>query len=93
MTSLAVAGMGYVGLSVAVLLAQRHRVVGVDIDEERVKALRHGELPIADSELEDYLAHRELDLSFVADSSAYAAAVAESMGLVCFDVQQDRLRP
>ena len=75
MTRIAVVGTGYVGLSMAVLLAQHHDVVAFDIDRERVAGLRAGRSPIEDAEIEDFLAHRELRLTFTDDSDeAYAGA-------------------
>ncbi|MCO5975223.1 nucleotide sugar dehydrogenase [Ideonella oryzae] len=72
---IAVAGTGYVGLSNAVLLAQHHEVVGLDIDADKVAMLNAGRSPIADREIEDFLAHRKLDLSFTLDKAqAYAGA-------------------
>ncbi len=72
---IAVAGTGYVGLSNAVLLAQHHTVVAVDIDEEKVALVNRGVSPIEDPELEDYLAHHELDLTATTDGdAAYADA-------------------
>jgi UDPglucose 6-dehydrogenase len=73
-TTVVVAGLGYVGLSMAVLLGQHHRVVGVDVDDDRVELLRSGRSPISDPELEEYLAGRELDLTFTTETSAYAEA-------------------
>ncbi|HYH35378.1 MAG TPA: nucleotide sugar dehydrogenase, partial [Nocardioides sp.] len=58
----------------AVLLGQRQRVVGVDVDPARVDVLRAGRSPIADPELEEYLAGHDLDLTFTTDTSAYAEA-------------------
>ena len=55
---IAVAGMGYVGLSVAVLLAQHHEVVGVDIQPDRVDLINQRKSPIQDDYLEEYLATR-----------------------------------
>jgi UDPglucose 6-dehydrogenase len=66
----AVVGTGYVGLSMAVLLAQHCDVVSLDIDEARVATLRAGKSPISDPEIEDFLAHRELSLSFTTDPHA-----------------------
>jgi len=60
---IAVAGIGYVGLSNAVLLAQNNTVVAVDISAERVALVNDRKSPIADAELEDYLAGHKLDLS------------------------------
>ncbi|WP_022978966.1 nucleotide sugar dehydrogenase [Ideonella sp. B508-1] len=72
---IAVAGTGYVGLSNAVLLAQHHEVVGLDIDADKVALLNAGRSPIADREIEDFLAHRKLKLSFTLDKAqAYAGA-------------------
>ncbi|GAB3248737.1 nucleotide sugar dehydrogenase [Nocardioides dilutus] len=72
---IAVVGAGYVGLSNAVLLAQRHEVRVLDIDGERVDQLSRRVSPIEDAELEDYLAHRELDLVATMDPAvAYAGA-------------------
>lgn len=64
------AGAGYVGLSNAVLLAQHHTVVAVDIDEHKVAQVNRRESPIEDAELEDYLAHHELDLTATTDVAA-----------------------
>jgi UDPglucose 6-dehydrogenase len=68
-TKVAVVGTGYVGLSMAVLLAQRQDVVALDIDEDRVTRLRAGISPIADPEIEEFLAHRALRLSFTTDAA------------------------
>lgn len=70
-----VVGTGYVGLSLAVLLARHHRVVALDIDAERVAGLSAGRSPIRDAELEELLATAELDLVFTTDpDTAYAGA-------------------
>ena len=58
-----VVGLGYVGLSNAVLLAQHNEVIGVDISRERVDALNARKSPIVDAELSEYLAGRQLNLS------------------------------
>lgn len=72
---IAVAGMGYVGLSNAVVLAQHHEVVAVDVDQERVDLLNSRISPIEDVELEAYLADKPLQLSGTLDgAAAYAAA-------------------
>ena len=66
----AVAGTGYVGLSNAVLLAQHHEVVAVDIDQAKVDKVNARISPIEDTELEDYLAHRQLGLTATTDKAA-----------------------
>ena len=72
---IAVVGAGYVGLSNAVLLAQRHDVWLVDVDASRVEAVSAGRSPIEDDDLTDYLAHRELSLTATTDAAAaYDAA-------------------
>jgi UDPglucose 6-dehydrogenase len=70
-----VVGAGYVGLSNAVLLAQRHDVRLLDVDAARVEAVSARRSPIEDDELADYLAHRELSLTATTDAAAaYAGA-------------------
>lgn len=74
-TKIAVVGTGYVGLSMAVLLAQHNEVVGFDIDARRVEMLNRGESPIEDAEIVDFLTSRDLDLTFTLDKErAYAGA-------------------
>lgn len=65
---IAVAGLGYVGLSNAVLLAQNHSVTAVDISEARVQMVNGGHCPIVDPELEEFLGNRALQLSATTDS-------------------------
>ena len=65
-----VVGLGYVGLSNAVLLAQNNQVIGVDIAQERVDALNARKSPIVDAELLEYLADKDLDLSASSDLDA-----------------------
>ncbi len=67
---LVVVGLGYVGLSNAVLLAQHNEVIGVDIAQERVDALNKRKSPIIDKELSQYLAEKQLNLSASTDLSA-----------------------
>ncbi|RRN78776.1 nucleotide sugar dehydrogenase [Pseudoxanthomonas sp. SGD-10] len=72
---IAVAGTGYVGLSNAVLFAQNHSVVALDIDPKRVELINARKSPIEDREIEDYLANRPLDLKATLDKQeAYAGA-------------------
>ena len=65
-----VAGTGYVGLSIAVLLAQHHKVTAVDIIPEKVEMINNRKSPIADAEIENYLAEKELDLTATLDAAA-----------------------
>ena len=72
---IAVAGTGYVGLSIAILLAQHNTVKAVDIVPEKVEMIRNKRSPIVDREIEEYLATRELDLEATTDGdSAYRDA-------------------
>ena len=60
---IAIAGTGYVGLSIATLLAQHHKVTAVDIVPEKVELINHRKSPIQDAYIEQYLAEKELDLT------------------------------
>jgi UDPglucose 6-dehydrogenase len=72
---IAIAGAGYVGLSNAVLLAQQHDVVILDVVPEKIAKIERRESPIADSELEDYLRHKSLRLQATLDKrKAYEGA-------------------
>ncbi|MCM1510700.1 MAG: nucleotide sugar dehydrogenase [Clostridium sp.] len=72
---IAVAGTGYVGLSIATLLAQNHDVVAVDVIKEKVDLINQRKSPIKDDYIEDYLAAKELRLTATLDGrSAYADA-------------------
>lgn len=72
---IAIAGTGYVGLSIATLLAQNHDVVALDISPEKVDMLNRKQSPIADTEIEDFLAHKPLRLHATLDKKeAYAGA-------------------
>lgn len=70
---IAVFGLGYVGLSNAVLLAQHNEVVAVDISAERVAMVNARTSPIIDAELQDFLTGRTLDLSATTDAAAALA--------------------
>lgn len=74
-TRIAVAGLGYVGLSNAVLLAQNHRVTAVDLSESRVRMVNARQCPIVDEEMTLFLTQRELDLTATTDAErAYGSA-------------------
>lgn len=71
----AVAGTGYVGLSLAVLIAQRHKVYALDIVKEKVDLINQRKSPIEDSEIQNYLDNKELDLTATLDKNeAYEGA-------------------
>ena len=67
---IAVAGLGYVGLSGAALLAQHNKVIAVDINEARVAMVNARKSPIADPDLDDFLANHTLDLTATTDAAA-----------------------
>ncbi|CAH6795344.1 UDP-glucose 6-dehydrogenase [Vibrio chagasii] len=71
---IAVAGTGYVGLSNAMLLAQNHEVVAIDIVEEKVTMLNNKQSPIVDSEIEHFLSTKDLNFKATTDKSAYKDA-------------------
>lgn len=72
---IAIAGTGYVGLSLAVLLAQHNKVTAVDIIPEKVELINNKQSPIQDEYIEKYLAEKELDLTATLDAeAAYADA-------------------
>jgi len=73
--TIAVAGTGYVGLSIATLLSQHHKVYAVDIIPEKVEMINNRRSPIQDDYIEKYLAEKELDLTATLDAKiAYCAA-------------------
>ncbi len=84
---IAVAGMGYVGLSNAVLLAQHHTVIAVDVIAEKVECINRKQSPIADAEIEEYLQNRPLRLTATTDAAA-AYQDAEYV-LVCTPTDYD----
>ncbi|VYU26777.1 nucleotide sugar dehydrogenase [Clostridium paraputrificum] len=72
---IAIAGTGYVGLSNAILLAQKNEVVAVDIIEEKVSMINDKQSPIVDQEIQEYLTNRKLNLIATTDAeSAYTDA-------------------
>ena len=68
--NIAVAGTGYVGLSIATLLAQHNHVTAVDIVPEKVEMINNKKSPIQDDYIEKYLAEKELDLTATLDGEA-----------------------
>ena len=61
--NITVVGLGYVGMSLSILLSQRHQVTALDIDEDRVKLVNQKKSPIQDLEIDDFLKNKELNLS------------------------------
>ena len=73
--TIAVAGTGYVGLSIATLLSQHHKVYAVDIVPAKVDMVNQRKSPIQDEYIEKYLAEKDLDLTATLDAEmAYSAA-------------------
>lgn len=72
---IAVVGLGYVGLSNAILLAQHNEVVAIDVVDEKVEMINNKKSPIIDKEIEEYLLEKELNLKATTDAeSAYKSA-------------------
>ena len=67
---IAVAGTGYVGLSIATLLSQHNEVMAVDIIPEKVDLINHRKSPIQDEYIEKYLTEKDLDLTATLDAKA-----------------------
>ena len=67
---IAVAGTGYVGLSIATLLSQHHQVTAVDIVPEKVELINNRKSPIQDDYIEKYLAEKKLNLTATLDAKA-----------------------
>lgn len=65
--NITIVGTGYVGLSNAVLFAQQHTVIALDIDENKINKINHRQSPIDDKEIENFLARKELDLYATTD--------------------------
>ena len=73
--NVAVVGIGYVGMAMAVLLSQRHHVIAVDVDTRKAEQINSRRSPIQDADIEAYLAEHELDLTATLDAqAAYAQA-------------------
>ena len=73
--NIAIAGTGYVGLSIATLFAQHHKVIAVDIIPEKVELINNKKSPIQDDYIEKYLTEKELNLTATLDAeSAYSDA-------------------
>lgn len=87
MAKIVVVGLGYVGVSIAVLLAQNNEVIGVDISKERVGALRARKSPIFDPEISDYLAVKDLNLSTSTDLQS--SVMGSDYVIVCTPTNYD----
>ena len=78
---IAVAGTGYVGLSLGVLLSQHHQVVAVDIVQAKVDMINNKKSPIQDDYIEKYLAEKDLNLTATLDAKAAYTVAKASQGL------------
>ncbi len=67
---IAIAGTGYVGLSIAMLLSQKHEVVALDIIPEKIELLNNKKSPIDDAEITDFLSRESLNFSATLDKQA-----------------------
>ena len=94
---IAVAGTGYVGLSLGVLLSQHHQVVAVDIVQAKVDMINNKKSPIQDDYIEKYLAEKDLNLTATLDAktasmlSRLAAMAGRKSGLLISIVLRDFL--
>lgn len=85
---IAIAGTGYVGLSNAILLAQNNEVIAVDIIQEKVEMINNKKSPIIDSEIEEYLANKDLNL--VATTDVYKAYEGADYVIICTPTNYDQ---
>lgn len=77
--NIAVAGTGYVGLSIAVLLSQHNHVTAVDIIPEKVEMINNRKSPIQDEYIEKYLAEKELDMTATLNTKQHTAMRISSL--------------
>ena len=80
---IAVAGTGYVGLSLGVLFAQHHQVVAVDIVQAKVDMINNKKSPIQDDYIEKYLAEKDLNLTATLDAKAACVGTKTYRSLRC----------
>ena len=79
--TIAVAGTGYVGLSIATLLSQHHKGYAVDIIPEKVEMINDRKSPIQDEYIEKYLAEKELDLTATLDAKLMMSKKKYTQGI------------
>lgn len=89
--TIAVAGTGYVGLSIATLLSQHHKVMAVDIVKEKVDLINNRKSPIQDDYIEKYLAEKELNLTATLDKEDKDYVVKSFARLIEAGVYQKNL--
>ena len=80
---IAVAGTGYVGLSLGVLFAQHHQVVAVDIVQAKVDMINNKKSPIQDDYIEKYLAEKDLNLTATLDAKAALRLLRAPLNFPC----------
>ena len=91
---IAVAGTGYVGLSIATLLSQHHQVTAVDIVPEKVDLINNRKSPIQDDYIEKYLAEKELNLTGVTPKFCVKSNECRNRAkFICRRQRLDRLPP
>ena len=84
--TIAVAGTGYVGLSIATLLSQHHKVMAVDIVKEKVDLINNRKSPIQDDYIEKYLAEKDLNLTATLDGEFTTESIENFMLFVPFSI-------
>ena len=82
--TLAVAGLGYVGLSIAVLLSQHHKVFAVDVVPEKIDLVNNRKSPIQDNYIEKYLAEKELDLTATLNAEEAYSNAKTDISQTCY---------
>ena len=86
---IAVAGTGYVGLSLGVLLSQHHQVVAVDIVQAKVDMINNKKSPIQDDYIEKYLAEKDLNLTATLDAKAAWKCTAHLLKQITMSQKQN----
>lgn len=91
--TIAVAGTGYVGLSIATLLSQHHKVMAVDIVKEKVDLINNRKSPIQDNYIEKYLAEKELNLTATLDNNNDENSLSSVLAIAYLSAMQYYFKP